>query len=702
MKKIMKKALSLMLVLALTIVPMSVMAAEGDAVTDSLEWCYGNTVTVGAGQTKYFEFSGAAGNFDFVVEGSGDFSVATCTVDDYNGYYIGETKDATDGKVETTIAIGPYGAGAFSITNNTSAEAEYEFSVVYPEGTQANPKAVTLSVGGTAKVTLSAGAQYYVSATLPEMNKEFQLTITGNTGFGYSNGYGMPASDTNGKYISTVSASMWTGGTASFVLFNNTDSEQTYTLALDNMPLGSASNPDALKMGYTTKRELSGAEYCYTWTAPEAGKVVLEIISSKCEDGWTYKFENADSWVSYHRSTGWDEADQYMKELNVNEGEVVNLAVSVPGATPYDFSEGTVVFSISFVPGESVENPDGDEGTEDDDIINIEGGDNYYGSEERLVNGNNVVSTEKDYTVFEFKPTETGIYTFETIDESKLAIVSSNGMWVTVTPSEETVTETEINWTCTSVGQSILIAVNDADDDGNVNVLIYKENLEVDDLDVKEYENKTTPKKFTFTGDADKLLDSPVDTFDDVADKAVLGDDGYYHLNAADGPVLFVNLSDSMTSLVAAREPGQLNAMNYDENGDLVSKTDFNSAFDEYLACADVTSIDGATLYPLTEDLKTIFQRVGTDKNWYGKAGWIGGELDDAWMFACYYEEGLTSLGSATTGGTGSSTSTGSSAQAGAPSTSTQTGDATSVVLWVAVMMLGLATVVVVMRKRAR
>ena len=50
--------------------------------------------------------------------------------------------------------------------------------------------------------------------------------------------------------------------------------------------------------------------------------------------------------------------------------------------------------------------------------------------------------------------------------------------------------------------------------------------------------------------------------------------------------------------------------------------------------------MDKNGLYPLTDDLMLIFQRIGAYRDWYGAEGWVGGELEDAWMFACYYVEG--------------------------------------------------------------
>ena len=162
------------------------------------------------------------------------------------------------------------------------------------------------------------------------------------------------------------------------------------------------------------------------------------------------------------------------------------------------------------------------------------------------------------------------------------------------------------------------------------------------------YENKVTPEAFVLESDFDEMM--YVDTFDDVADQAVLGEDGFYHLNDKYGPILYVCLSDPLLSLSDAQKYGQLKEVFVDENGVVTERTDFYAAFEEYFACADPDT----GVYPLTEDLIAMFQRIGAYRGWYGENGFIGGDLEDAWMFACYYNEGETFTPGAKPNGSGS------------------------------------------------
>lgn len=652
MKSMMKKTLSVIIALAMILVPMSVFAAVGDPIpVPSWQYCIysGDTVTVGAGETIYFEIAteGSEETFGFVVEGAGDFDVTVCTEDGAGAYLDGTPVSAVDGKVETTIAgfASTYYYCAFAITNNSSESVDYVCTIDFPVGTQSNPCSITLSVGGTAEVTVPAYSEYYVAATLPQPYVEYQLTITGNTGFGIQQGY-MPTWDIDGIYVGTV-ASYW--GPASICMLNNTDAEQTYTFALADIPkpLGSQYNPDELPMDTTTTKTIEGAEYWYSWTAAEDGTFTFAYENDLCANGWTYYIENANEILYY--STGWDEYDYVSCSFDVAAGDVVIVGVSVPTYIPdydafdvYTCGYGDVVFTTSFVAGEI-----GGDDIGGDDI----GGDDIGGGEEEeelnyadytstyLELGENmyVVDGSYQYTVYSFEPTEEGKYTF-TSEDSVMGIVSYNGMWVLPNePSAGTVNANEFSWECTSVGQAIWVAV--MADTNVATIEITKEDLEAEDeVQWVVYENVTTPENFTFDGDAADLL--YVDTLeDDVVDTAVLGDDGYYHLNSADGPILYVDimgsLDDTLLSASAAYSYGQLTAVFQDENLVVISKTDYNEAFAEYAACADAET----GLYPLTADLMEIYKNVGAAKGWYGDTGVVGGTEDDAWMFACYYLE---------------------------------------------------------------
>lgn len=646
MKSMMKKTLSVIIALAMILVPMSVFAAAGDPIAvPSYEYCIysGDMVTVGAGETIYFEISteGSDATYDFVVEGTGDFDVTICTEDGAGAYLDGTPVSAVNGKVETTIAgyASTYYYCAFAITNNSAESVDYTCTIAFPQGSQSNPYPVTLAVGGTVNVTVPAYAQYYVSATLPEQYVDYQLTITGNTGFGIAEGY-MPTWDNNGTYVGTV-ASYW--GPASVCILNNTDVEQTYTLALDNMPLGAQSNPDALPVNETVTKDLVNQEYWYTWTAEEDGTFTFEIDNALCADGWTYNLQHNDN--VYNFSTGWGESDKNVCEVAVVAGDTILLGVSIPTYYPeidyYDIytpASGTVVFTTTFSTGDDNQGGEdigGDKGEEGGDDVN------YAESGEYLVVGDNTVVVDGgyEYTIYTFEPTEEGEYTF-TSDNSVMGIVSNNGMWVTVESVADAVNSNEFSWECTAVGQSIWVAVQA--ETNIANITITRAELDTsDEIPWVDYENMVTPEAFTYEGDADKLV--YVDAEDDVDDSMNVyynDEDGYYHYGSEDGPIIYVNLDESMMSIVSLVGNGKLVGANYDENGEVSELVDCTAAIMEYIACADaVETADGTlTLYPLTDDLVVMYIACGDYMGWYGENGWLELDTADAWMFACYYE----------------------------------------------------------------
>lgn len=233
-----------------------------------------------------------------------------------------------------------------------------------------------------------------------------------------------------------------------------------------------------------------------------------------------------------------------------------------------------------------------------------------------------------EYTIYSYFPSETGKYIF-TVDGGKIGIVSYNAMWVTVYPSDETITDSTVSWECTGVGQEIWLAVKA--DGAEVSITISTGESEFVQLEHVVYENKFTPVPFTYEGDAEEL--TPVNTMNSKVEVPVLGQDGYYHMGTALGPIVYADLNNATMSLYAASQYGQVKAGLYDEEGKQYGVLDYTEAFLQYYDC-----VDSATqLYPLTEDLAAMFKNVGNYMGWYGEDGWVGGKYDDAWLFACSY-----------------------------------------------------------------
>ncbi len=237
------------------------------------------------------------------------------------------------------------------------------------------------------------------------------------------------------------------------------------------------------------------------------------------------------------------------------------------------------------------------------------------------------LSADYKYTIFEFSPEEEGEYTIET--DSLIGIASYNGMWVSIEPSDETVTDSSVVWECTGVGQTIWVAVKG--DAATATIAVTKVDVEPEPtVEYVTYENVVTPEAFTFDGDAAALVNV---AYNDETVDVVVDVDGVYHLGTADGPVVYVKLADEKMDLSAAMSYGQLKGSTW-EDGVVTVITDYNTAYGEYVACADENG-----LYPLTVDLITILQEVGKNQGWYeGEGAWVA-NTEDAWMFSCYYAE---------------------------------------------------------------
>lgn len=119
--------------------------------------------------------------------------------------------------------------------------------------------------------------------------------------------------------------------------------------------------------------------------------------------------------------------------------------------------------------------------------------------------------------------------------------------------------------------------------------------------------------------------------------------DGYYHLNTADGPVLYVRLKDKtifQEALITIVGTSNLGRYIYDENGNFVRKERYNEAIMAYSDAAD----SKYGVYPLNDDLMYILKGM-EDNGWYDASSPNSIFADDkvavadgnGWLFACVY-----------------------------------------------------------------
>lgn len=225
-----------------------------------------------------------------------------------------------------------------------------------------------------------------------------------------------------------------------------------------------------------------------------------------------------------------------------------------------------------------------------------------------------------DMTVVEFCPPETGVYTITATGD--IAMVGTTWPNTTWAEAEKV---TSIEWTCESVGQSIIIGLASdvtltVSKTGEYNPIVYTE---------VEYENEAELNPFDAS-------DWTVGDYVDVTEEhtAVLGEDGYYHLDSADGPILLVDLdafdfklSDKLQSDIPVM---YLYTNTQMEDGTYI-KWNLGNAVQAYDAVADENGY-----YPLTVDLILFYTDYAASQGVYS---WVLQDIDyldtTAWMYAC-------------------------------------------------------------------
>ncbi len=135
--------------------------------------------------------------------------------------------------------------------------------------------------------------------------------------------------------------------------------------------------------------------------------------------------------------------------------------------------------------------------------------------------------------------------------------------------------------------------------------------------------------------------------------------DGYYHLNTADGPVLYVKITQSTKYLDPFKTIAQLTNIGkyfYDENGALLKKESYNDAIfidrnlypNNHNKCYSEVADKKYGVVPLNEELIYILKNAG-EGDWFKKSSpdyifdntTIPADVmpQNAWLFACVYFE---------------------------------------------------------------
>jgi len=174
------------------------------------------------------------------------------------------------------------------------------------------------------------------------------------------------------------------------------------------------------------------------------------------------------------------------------------------------------------------------------------------------------------------------------------------------------------------------------------------------DVNALPYETYQHTEKLTKFDLPDDIVLAYVDVT--VPHTAVKGGDGYYHLDRADGPILYFDFVGSpYVPISAAAANGAMKDVLYDENGNFLKKEEYITCINTYYGYTDnatnrpVAGYTDKGIYPLTDDLVYIMQTHTTNCGWndISSANYLFADetvdADTAWMFPVCYDAAYAS-----------------------------------------------------------
>ena len=590
-------------------------------------------ITVPADTTLYYHSTGNVNGMVFTLMGK-DVTVA----------HNGTTYTAADGKVTFTCAqVSTNEAAVYAVTNLSGATATYAVTFDAPLGTNDNKAPLQLDQKTTVSLAAKSEGYYYTwtaekAGTLSlTMNSKNWVYVMNNITAGK---YGETQWSDSDPLVNPGTVAVSAGDMVELLVNTYNPSRPyeapkgtvTFTAAFtaadsgdegggeeggDTPDVGEGSNATG-SVAIAQGEKITPAA---TWTAPADGFVTVTLTTSAAT-GNSYEL-----WANDVRA---DEATGYTgfvgtitKTYPVVAGDVYTLNLWSWNFSTMGNNAATIDYNIAF----SAEGGSGETVKEE-----------YAESETALVVGENTLTMlDTAYsTVYRFEPTETGVYTF--IANNAEAAV---GIWgyncVNGDPNAES---NSCQWTCSAVNQGVYIGVSDIE--GDFTLTVTKTGEATVGYETVVYENLYKDSAMPYI-ECLKVIESVTVG---GTQKAVLGDDGYYHLDSVDGPILMLNTSDTDLSIAAAYNNSNMTGVETDEEGNTVKVIKYDNALGEYIVKSS-TIVNGEvknTYYsyvPLNGDLITIIQEVGKNPNynWYGTNGWAGTDAEDAWLFMCVTAE---------------------------------------------------------------
>ena len=261
---------------------------------------------------------------------------------------------------------------------------------------------------------------------------------------------------------------------------------------------------------------------------------------------------------------------------------------------------------------------------------------------------------------FLFAPTEPGFYEFSVVSDANTEIGyygAPHYVWETHAAEDEVVDgKFTMNITESMIGKdgagtTVLVLGVDSDAQTNGSLCVNRKGdpkKTIEDTPWTIYEKTVELSEYTLPA-GKTLVD--FDIFAPTKYNLVLNaEDGFYHLNDANGPLVVVYLAEDPTvpylpCFKNVLDRSGVNKYVFDADENCIEKISYSECLLEYIEFAD----ENTGVYPLTEDLKTIILERGNYVGWWdsSSAGFIikdtagnpipGLNTENAWLFMCAY-----------------------------------------------------------------
>lgn len=214
---------------------------------------------------------------------------------------------------------------------------------------------------------------------------------------------------------------------------------------------------------------------------------------------------------------------------------------------------------------------------------------------------------------FLFTPEQTGVYTFTTNDPN-----AAVGYWSTSFFAFDCSSEYVKDNVCTveikAVGPTYVLSVKGGQGISGAIVKLQRVGDVQQDTMIREnFTGTSTPTTpFVVEGSGSKTyLDLSVEQ------TLVKGEDGYYHIGSADGPIAYMDLTSARygISISALINNTSMVYYEYDDNHKPIKRVEYTDCVRSYVENVDTKY----GVYALTDDLITILQNHGKHAGWYDK-----------------------------------------------------------------------------------